>query len=138
MKDKRTTTTADTGALDVLIIDDNQSTRDMLRTLLEFEGHSVHCCANGRTGLDALKKKRFGVVITDYLTPAMNGDEVTREARRFRPDSFIIGCSVDSRALQFADAGADAFLSKEHVLHQLPALIRQLAGSPARDARRTA
>ena len=112
-------------ALDVLIIDDNESTRDLLRTLLEFEGHSVCCCENGVSGLDLMKERRFEVIITDYLMPMMKGDEVTRQARRFCPDSFIIGCSIDARALQFANAGADTFLNKEHILHKLPLLIRE-------------
>ncbi len=112
-------------ALDVLIIDDNESTRDLLRTLLEFEGHSVCCCENGVSGLDLMKERRFEIIITDYLMPMMKGDEVTRQARRFCPDSFIIGCSIDARALQFANAGADTFLNKEHILQQLPPLIRE-------------
>ncbi len=111
--------------LDVLIIDDNKTTRDMLRALLEFEGHNVSCCESGRSGLDLMKSKRFEIIITDYLMPEMNGDEVARLARRFSPDSFIIGCSVDARARQFVDAGANAFLSKEHVIHQLAPLIGQ-------------
>jgi CheY-like chemotaxis protein len=112
-------------SLDVLIIDDNKTTRDMLRTILEFEGHNVSCCENGRSGLDLMKSKFFEIIVTDYLMPGMNGDEVTRLARRFSPDSFIIGCSVDARARQFAAAGADAFLNKNHVIHQLLRLIEQ-------------
>jgi CheY-like chemotaxis protein len=113
--------------LDVLVIDDNKTTRDMLRTLLEFEGHNVSCCENGKSGLELMKSKRFEIIVTDYLMPEMNGDEVTKLARRFSPDSFIIGCSVDAKARQFVDAGAHAFLSKDHVVYQLVRLIEQRA-----------
>jgi CheY-like chemotaxis protein len=114
-------------SLDVLVIDDNKTTRDMLRTLLEFEGHNVSCCENGKSGLELMKSKRFEIIVTDYLMPEMNGDEVTKLARRFSPDSFIIGCSVDAKARQFVDAGAHAFLSKDHVVYELVRLIEQRA-----------
>jgi CheY-like chemotaxis protein len=110
-------------SLDVLVIDDNKTTRDMLRTLLEFEGHNVSCCANGKSGLELIKSRRFEIIVTDYLMPEMNGDEVTKLARRFSPDSFIIGCSIDAKARQFVDAGAHAFLSKDRVIYQLASLI---------------
>jgi CheY-like chemotaxis protein len=113
--------------LDVLVIDDNKTTRDMLRALLEFEGHNVSCCENGKSGLELMKSKHFEIIVTDYLMPEMNGDEVTKLARRFSPDSFIIGCSVDAKARQFVDAGAHAFFSKDHVVYQLARLIEQRA-----------
>ena len=113
--------------LDVLIIDDNKTTRDMLGALLEFEGHSVRCCESGKSALDLMKTKHFEIIITDYLMPEMYGDEVARLARRFSPDSFIIGCSIDARAPQFVDAGANAFLSKDHIIYQLTPLISQRA-----------
>jgi CheY-like chemotaxis protein len=72
-----------------------------------------------------MRSKRFEIIITDYLMPEMNGGEVTRLARRFSPDSFIIGCSIDAKARQFVDAGADAFLSKDQIMHQLTPLIEQ-------------
>lgn len=112
-------------SMDVLIIDDNKTTRDVLRALLEFEGHNVSCCENGRSGLDLMKSKHFEIIVTDYLMPEMTGDEVTRLARSFSPDSFIIGCSIDPRARQFVDAGANAFLSKDYIIYHLASLIEQ-------------
>jgi CheY-like chemotaxis protein len=62
------------GAASVLIVDDNQDLREVLATLLEFEGHHVTQVANGQLAVDALASgPSFGVIILDLRMPVMDG-----------------------------------------------------------------
>ena len=109
----------------VLIIEDDRTTRESLHMLLEFEGYTVSTSENGIAALDLVKNGCFEVLIIDYRMPGMYGDEVTRLARRMCPDSLIIGFSIEEKEEMFLDAGADAFINKSALAHELVPFIRK-------------
>jgi CheY-like chemotaxis protein len=113
---------------DVLVIDDNQLTREVLKKLLESEGFSVTCCEDGRSAIDLAKEVKFKTFLIDYRMPGMNGDEVTVQLRRSYPDAFIIGFSMEQKDRAFLTAGANTFLSKDDIDEQLCSLLK--AGRP--------
>ncbi len=110
---------------DVLVIDDNEMTRDVLILLLEEEGFSVNGCADGMSALDLAKQKLFKVFVVDYRMPRTNGDEVASLLRKLSPESFIIGYSVESKEQEFLSAGADKFILKDRLLAELLPSIRK-------------
>jgi signal transduction histidine kinase/CheY-like chemotaxis protein len=57
----------------VLVIDDDRSTREMLRRMLEREGFSVAEAADGRAGLERVAKHRPSLILLDLLMPGMDG-----------------------------------------------------------------
>jgi two-component system, response regulator, stage 0 sporulation protein F len=61
----------------VLIIDDDEPIRALLRTTLEAAGHKVVEAANGRIGLDLYRLKPTDLIITDILMPELNGLDLT-------------------------------------------------------------
>jgi len=69
------------GATDVLIVDDDEGTRDMLRRTIVREGWSVREAANGADGLAALAATKPAVVLLDLMMPQMNGFEMLRAMR---------------------------------------------------------
>jgi PAS domain S-box-containing protein len=64
-----------------LVVEDNDDARDMLRTLLELDGHTVHVAANGIAGLAAALEHRPDVAVVDIGLPEMDGYEVARKLR---------------------------------------------------------
>jgi CheY-like chemotaxis protein/anti-sigma regulatory factor (Ser/Thr protein kinase) len=64
-----------------LVVEDNDDARDMLRTLLELDGHVVRDAANGIAGLAAALEHRPDVAIIDIGLPEMDGYEVARRLR---------------------------------------------------------
>jgi signal transduction histidine kinase/ActR/RegA family two-component response regulator len=66
----------------VLIIEDNDDARDMLKTWLILEGHQVLEATNGADGLDMLIAERPEVAFVDIGLPVMDGYQVARTARR--------------------------------------------------------
>jgi CheY-like chemotaxis protein len=81
----------------ILVIDDEEFVRDMLRQMLEAEGHSVVEAPNGAAGLRLLHEQKPALVITDILMPEKEGIETIRELRKVAPHVKIIAISGGGR-----------------------------------------
>jgi CheY-like chemotaxis protein len=57
----------------VLIVEDDRDTREMLGRFLELEGFEVRTAANGKLGLDVLRRDRASVIVLDLMMPVMDG-----------------------------------------------------------------
>lgn len=66
----------------ILIIDDEESIRALLRTTLEGAGYEVKEAPNGRIGLELYRFRDTDLVITDILMPEMNGLDMLLELTR--------------------------------------------------------
>ncbi len=111
---------------EVLVIDDNETTIDIVKIILEEEGYTVSSCPNGKSALQLTENKSFGIYIVDYsLSEQMKGDAVTAELRKLFPNSFIIGCSIEPKEKIFLAAGADKFLIKYRLHKELIQLIKE-------------
>ncbi|MBS0267101.1 MAG: response regulator [Planctomycetes bacterium] len=64
----------ETGKL--LVVDDNDINRDILKRLLESQGHQVVEAADGRQALDRLAREAFDIVLLDLVMPEMDGFEL--------------------------------------------------------------
>lgn len=103
---------------EVLVIDDNDLTRDALRVLLA-DDYEVSDSSSGGAALELTRKKAFEVYLVDYNLGEMKGDEVTVALRRLHPQAYIIGFSLENRGKKFMAAGADAFLLKDELHKKL-------------------
>jgi CheY-like chemotaxis protein len=65
----------------VLLIEDNDDAREMLRMMLQLEGHVVYGAANGVRGLELLNVERPDVGIIDINLPGMDGYQVAKRIR---------------------------------------------------------
>jgi CheY-like chemotaxis protein len=70
------------GAAEILVIDDDPATRDMLRRILTREGWRVGEAANGRKGIALLKRSRPALMLLDLMMPEMDGFQVLEAMRR--------------------------------------------------------
>jgi CheY-like chemotaxis protein len=77
----------------ILIIDDDQYVRDVLRQMLEPEGYEVDDACNGDDGVRIFSEQRQDLVITDILMPGMGGVQIIMELRLLSPDVKIIAIS---------------------------------------------
>src|SRR5262245_40394059 len=99
---------------EVLVIEDDSTSSDLIRRILGAEGHSVSFAENGAVGLQKLAQARVDIVLTDLLMPVLEGLETIREIRRLQPDVKIIAISgVYSDYLEAASKlGANAVFRK--------------------------
>ncbi len=59
--------------LDVLVVDDEASIRDLLKAVLGLRGHAVTCAGDGESGLKAALAAKFDVIIADFQMPKLTG-----------------------------------------------------------------
>ena len=67
----------------ILIVDDDQGSRDLYRALLTPFGHEVHEARDGREGLEQAKRHTPDLILSDILMPTMNGYEFVSSLRKF-------------------------------------------------------
>jgi len=99
----------------LLIADDEQGYRDVLKVIFEDRGHHVDVVANGQSALAKLKTDRYDAVISDVRMPDMDGIEFLRAAREFYPEIGIVMMTafgtIDTAREAFK-LGADDFITK--------------------------
>lgn len=74
----------------ILVIEDDEKIRHMMRQTLQGAGHSVVCAADGRQGLDLFQRQRADLVVTDIFMPVMDGLEVIHSLRKKLPTVRIV------------------------------------------------
>lgn len=66
----------------ILIVDDDEGNRDILRRHLERQGYTVHDCADGPQALRLLRQVEFEAVLLDLVMPGLDGLDVLDELKR--------------------------------------------------------
>jgi two-component system, NtrC family, sensor kinase len=74
----------------VLVVDDEESIRNMMRMTLELDGHQILLAADGPTALNLFEKESPDVVLLDVRLPSMDGIEVLTRIKALDPDSEVI------------------------------------------------
>ncbi len=116
----------------ILIIDDDDLIREMLRAVLEREGYDVLDASDGREGLRVFMKNPVDLVVTDLVMPEKEGIEIIIELRRNFPDLKIIAISGGGTVggSQYLDVagklGADKILGKPLKLREFIAIVKDL------------
>jgi CheY-like chemotaxis protein len=83
----------------ILIAEDNEMLRHLLREVLEREGHHITEAQDGQEALRLWDPHQFDLVITDMQMPRAGGPEVIRTIRATTPDAKIIAMSADPMIL---------------------------------------
>jgi two-component system, OmpR family, KDP operon response regulator KdpE len=110
----------------ILVVDDEEAIRRLLRASLSAHGYSVHEASTGAETIEAVRGKQPHVVILDLGLPDVSGTELTRSLREWTQTPIII-LSVrgeESEKIAALDAGADDYLTKPFGPGELLARIR--------------
>ncbi len=118
----------------VLLVDDEESMREIARRMLESCGYRVLTAADGVEGLAAFRSqpKAVQVLVTDMVMPILDGVALIRAARQIEPGLRVVAMSGlhshEEEALGPA-LRADAFLSKPFPPDRLVATVHKVLGS---------
>ena len=119
------------GAVRVLVIDDEPIIRDVLQDILSREGYAIVSVPDAESGLAALDREEYDLIILDLMLPGLGGFETLKEIKRRDPDSVVVMItaygSVET-AVQAMRMGAHDYLTKpfknEDVLRTLSTGLR--------------
>ncbi len=75
----------------ILIVDDEQTIRWILKMALEVKHFKIIEASTGREGVEMARENRPDMIIMDYKMPDLNGWEAAKKIREFLPDVPIIG-----------------------------------------------
>lgn len=113
----------------VLLVEDQDSVRDLLTTVLERNGFDVVSAPSGEVALDLASDASFDILLTDFVLPGMTGLEVARKIRQDAPRIrvlFMSGYTGDA-VLDTAEFGGEsAFIQKPFASKALIARLRSL------------
>lgn len=104
-----------TSPVRVLVVDDDQTIRNVLRVMLAFEGCQVVDAPDGESALAISAAVRPDIVILDVTMPGMGGIEVCRQLKSSpHPPRVVMLTARDhpDDERRGRDAGADAYLKK--------------------------
>lgn len=109
--------TAEVISGNILVVDDNDSNRNLLAHQLSRQGHTVSTAPGGRKALDMILENKPDLILLDLFMPDMNGFDVLQEmhadeALRAVPVIIITGLSDRSAAVKCIEAGAFDLLIK--------------------------
>lgn len=113
----------------ILLVEDDASLGEGLRTALRRAAYTVDWLRDGASALAAIRDGGVDLVVLDLGLPQMDGIEVIRQARRLGADVPILVLSARERASDRAlglDVGADDYLGKPFDARELLARVRAL------------
>jgi len=99
----------------ILVVDDEEDMRSLLKDVLEERGHKVETAANGRDALKRLAENDYAVVLTDLRMKDMQGMDLLIEVKRTYPDINVIlmtGFGSVESAIEAMKQGAYDYLTK--------------------------
>ena len=113
----------------LLLVEDERRLAQVVRRVLEEEGHTVDLAHDGEDGLAMARDGSHDVIVLDVLLPGMDGIELCQTLRRERLDTSVLLLTaldgVDDR-VRGLDAGADDYLPKPFAFQELLARLRAL------------
>ncbi len=115
-------------SMKILVADDEESMRFVLRELIERLGYQVVEASDGKQALDALNEQTFGLAILDINMPEASGLDVLREARKIDPDMIslvVTAYGTHEMAMDAIRNGAYDYFTKPFEVEELRTTIQR-------------
>ena len=110
----------------ILVVDDESTTRSAVARALRLTGYKAHAAGSGREALSELATHEYDLMLLDLRMPGMDGMEVLAQARQSYPDLLVIVLTAYATlagAVEALRAGAADHLLKPCSLEEIEAAI---------------
>jgi len=115
----------------ILVVDDEERIRRLLRMYLEKEGYLIEEAQDGEEALQKAEQRDYDLILLDLMLPGMDGIEVCSRLRQFKstPVIMLTAKGEESNRVQGFEAGADDYVVKpfspREVIYRVKAILRR-------------
>jgi len=115
----------------ILLVDDDESIREVTTMLLESEGYQVIQAVDGMDGVEKLQQyaKQIDCVLLDMTMPRMGGEDAFSEMQRIKPNIHVLlssGYNEQSATQHFTGKGLSGFIQKPYTPESLFEKLSQI------------
>lgn len=125
----------------ILVVDDEENIREVLKVYAEFEGHEVDEAADGMEAVEMAKKKDYDIIIMDIMMPRLDGFSACKEIRKIKQTPMLM---LSARGEEYDklfgfEIGIDDYVVKpfspKEVMARVNAIVKRNSASapPASD-----
>lgn len=115
----------------ILIVDDEENIREVLKEYAEFEGHEVDEAGDGMKAIEMAKAKDYDIIIMDVMLPRLDGYSACKEIRKFKqtPMLMLSARGEEYDKLHGFDVGIDDYVVKpfspKEVMARVNAIVKR-------------
>jgi DNA-binding NtrC family response regulator len=116
--------------LNILVVEDGQSQREMLRDFLRKEGHTVGEAENGERAIQRVREGHYDLILLDYRMPGMDGMQVLHAVKGINPEIDIVIVTAEGTidmAVDAMKAGALDYITKPVEFDELLLLVDRVS-----------
>jgi DNA-binding response OmpR family regulator len=113
----------------ILIVEDEEQMVVVLKDNLEFEGYQVSTAADGKEGLEQIRKNVFDLILLDVMMPYISGFDVCKQIRAEGNTTPVIMLTAKGEEIDRVlglELGADDYITKPFSLRELLARIKAI------------
>ena len=113
----------------ILVVDDEEDTRELFHTVLSGEGYHVTLANNGDEAQTLFKTGSFDLVISDIIMPDVDGLQLLQEIRKIGPTVDVImttGLGQVDAYIKAMSLGAVEYLNKPVRIHELKGIVQRV------------
>ena len=128
----------DKARIKILVVDDDDLNRRMMKVLLGREGYDVDLAANGMDALDAVKYRHYDIVFMDLQMPVMDGVEASRRIRQWEnggSHTFIVALTASYLPEEghiLYEAGIDNYIAKPFEMEHIQRILKYVSDMPTK------
>lgn len=115
--------------MNILVVEDEPSSRKMLQNQIEKLGHTVFTANNGQEALECIQKENIKLVIADWLMPVLDGLELCKKIRASADSGYTYLMLLTAKdrkkdIIKGLEAGADDYVTKPFDWEEIKVRIR--------------
>ena len=118
----------------ILVVDDEERIRQMIKKYANFEGHEVVEAADGMEAVKLCKEQDFDIVIMDVMMPELDGFSACREIRKFKnvPMLMLSARGEEYDKIHGFELGIDDYVVKpfspKELMMRVAAIVKRSSG----------
>lgn len=112
----------------VMLVDDEDSMREMLTNLLRRRNYDAFGCGDGKTAVEKFKTEKPDIILLDVHLPEMDGEKVFDEIRKQDKKVkiyFATGSTAESERLKAVKPDANGFILKPFSINEILRLLSE-------------